>query len=350
MRELRFGFQLNLKGELPAMKRKKAYTRNHYDSISFIETDSAERNEAEEKSRGSKTTPSSHSQHYPSQTLQRRWHMSKKPITTNNRVRNGLVKTVKEEKPAQTKKLLNRAGQKNISQEQQLQRIAPRTRLPVLQKSITTTPKGQSTTVQVGVRHVLKKTDVGSDSPLFSSTTAPDSRTPAKDTNRAIHTARGIFKITDDELKAELEAGTRPAAIAAQYGLSQQALGKRLRRLDQDTLDNVLVRYTEAGEPVLDMCHQIAFLNRATMDILRDAQTPANTKLTAIKRAEAQNELQARIQQIIIGVQETREFQQAVIDAVNEIEPLYPGFRQAFINKLRSKRDLMKAALPPLCR
>jgi len=157
---------------------------------------------------------------------------------------------------------------------------------------------------------------------------------------------RGNVKITDGELRTEIEAGLTIPEIASRYGMSRKTLYPRVRRMEQNTLDAVLIGETEAGEPVLNFREQIAFINRATMDILRSARTSTNLKLTAVKRIEAQNDLQARLNALIMNVQETRAFQETVLETILELEETFPGIRETLVQKLRERKDLTRATTP----
>lgn len=154
------------------------------------------------------------------------------------------------------------------------------------------------------------------------------------------------MKITDDELRNELLHETPILQIAAKYGVTHQGLYKRIRRMKQDDADLFLTKHTAEGIPILDMRSQLLFLNRITWDILRDTKTPANTKLTAIKRVEAQNELQARLEQILVSIQNTTAFQQAVITVISELETAYPGIKLMFMQKMREQKTLVAVTTP----
>jgi len=151
---------------------------------------------------------------------------------------------------------------------------------------------------------------------------------------------KGRFKITNDELRSCLDQGMKIVEIATAYNMNRRSLTKRIRKLEQDSLDQVLQSVTAAGAPVLNVAEQISFLNRATIDILRDSNTGANTKLSAIKRAEQQNELQVRMQQILLNVQETQEFQRVIVETIRELDVTYPGLREVFVKRLRVLKEL----------
>ena len=157
---------------------------------------------------------------------------------------------------------------------------------------------------------------------------------------------RKNVKITTSELRQELSDGLSVPEIGRKYNMAYRSLYKRVRKLSQEDLDAVLVRHTEDGSPVLDMREQLFFVNHATLEILRDVKTPINTKLQAIKRIESQNELQGRLHQIFVSVEETRAFQKVVVETITAMNVTYPGVKNEFLRRLKDWRDMKRATQP----
>ena len=153
-------------------------------------------------------------------------------------------------------------------------------------------------------------------------------------------------RITNEELVACLADGMATGAIAAVFHVSVQAIRKRIAKLKSEHLIDSIQGNDSAGTPFLNTPEQLSWLNRVTIDLIKSTSTPATTKLQAIRRAEAQNELQLRVQRLIIAVNEARSFQRAVLEAITRLEPNYPELRENFVIILNRIKDEEALKIP----
>lgn len=219
------------------------------------------------------------------------------------------------------------------------------TSVPLVRKKDGNEARGQ---VHGGEVHGLNKVQVekGLDTLQVEDTLQVGEIAPPHSTTSATTTKkRPGQKITEEELRLELAAGIHPQRIAERYSMSLRAVRARIAKLKSADLMGVVQGASQDGEPFLNTPEQISVLNKMTFDLIKSKKTNPQTKLHAIRRAEAQNELQLRVTQLLWSITESKIFQQSVLDTINELEETIPGVRELFLVKLKTRRDKEKNVL-----
>jgi hypothetical protein len=163
-------------------------------------------------------------------------------------------------------------------------------------------------------------------------------------------------KVRDDALRQFMDAGHTQAQAARHFGVSEAAVHQRLKRLGRLTAH--VIALEQAGEVVEEQRTASARLERIQRVIdgelaaaVEQARRPGADRAAlrdAIIRLAAevrqQLHLQLGISRTLIDLQEMRDFQRTVVEAIREEAPTTA---QRIVDRLKQRRALRASAQLP---
>lgn len=152
-------------------------------------------------------------------------------------------------------------------------------------------------------------------------------------------TSPGNPIIKTKHLLVLLESEWKPREIAKEYGISVQAVRKRISKIKPAArYDALMVRETPDGIPVLNFPEQIREINKVAFEIL--CMGEPNLKLEAMKRIEKQNMLQIQVAQLQSNLKAVAEFKTIILEALESVDP---KIKEAVIAEIKRRRATARA-------
>jgi hypothetical protein len=167
-----------------------------------------------------------------------------------------------------------------------------------------------------------------------------------------------VAKLSDDELRAYLEAGHSQAEAAKYFCVSQPAIHQRLKRMRH--LTSRVVALERANDVVEEKLSATARLERVQRVIdeelgwaVQEARREGGDRAALVDvvlrlagEVRAQLSLQLAISRTLVDLRIVRDFQQAVIEAIQEESP---ATARRIVARLKERRALRPSAeLPTL--
>lgn len=152
--------------------------------------------------------------------------------------------------------------------------------------------------------------------------------------------------VSDQQILDRLRNNMTATEIANEFGITSDAVRKRIKKMGQRALPYILQRESAIMGVQLDTQKQMLHINQKTFEILNNPKTKVMEQLAAIKRIERQNEIQLKMMQVIFSISEIKAFQESVLSVLQEVDP---DVREAVIEKLSQRRSaisLLKASCP----
>jgi predicted DNA-binding protein (UPF0251 family) len=145
---------------------------------------------------------------------------------------------------------------------------------------------------------------------------------------------RKLITLIDKEKKSQSQA-------AKELGVSRQAVSKRLIELRGKTTKVITAKRAEKViNQKLDTIAQLVKINKQANDLLDQIEDDDGLKLKAMAEIRNQLKLQFEIYQTLYSLKAAQEFQEAVLEAIAEVEP---DVRNRIIQKLNEKRAVRSA-------
>lgn len=148
-------------------------------------------------------------------------------------------------------------------------------------------------------------------------------------------------QIIDTTMIRMIDDGVSQAEVARKFKVSRSAVSKRLKQLRGRT------SYAVAGAKIrrvidskLNVVDQLQTINRATHDLLTQAQNDANLSVKLIAEIRNQLRLMMDIYDTLCSIEAVDEFQEVILEVLNECEP---ELRKEVIFRLNEKRNLRAA-------
>lgn len=167
--------------------------------------------------------------------------------------------------------------------------------------------------------------------------------------------------LTDDKLLELIDTGKSQPEIAKQYGISRQAVSKRLKKIKGVQTKVVATKASQFVKNKIDIIETLNGLNKEALEVLEDLKGWRNGDEKALKKiekngakstdpylltiktlTEIRNQCkEAReIAKELYNMQAILEFQNTVLETITEVSP---ETRDAIIAKLNSKRAVRQA-------
>jgi len=143
--------------------------------------------------------------------------------------------------------------------------------------------------------------------------------------------------LDDLTLKTLIQQGVKVPEIADRYGVTKQAIYKRLKNVGQALVQKTLYNDSEIFGRHLKTLDQLIKINEECFKMVDSKDTKEFIKLQAMRRIEAQNELQIKLYQAMYSVQEVRQFQQTVLEVLHEVDP---SLKQEVLKRFKRRRSL----------
>jgi predicted transcriptional regulator len=145
-------------------------------------------------------------------------------------------------------------------------------------------------------------------------------------------------KINVPRMLKMVDKGMSQAAIARHFGVGRGAVHKRLKELRPPTsfaVAGTMIR--ETVERKLDVMDQLCNINEKTYEILEAVQDDPVTALRAVGEIRAQLKLQADLFSMLFDMNSAGQFQEAILETLNEVDP---EMRKLAIRKLNEKNSM----------
>jgi ParB-like chromosome segregation protein Spo0J len=142
-------------------------------------------------------------------------------------------------------------------------------------------------------------------------------------------------KIDDRKLLRMVDQGKNQVEAAEYFGVSKQAVNKRLKELRGKTTRIVATKKLEATiNRKFDAIQQLIDINKKTLDLLDEAEKKPEFALKCIGEVRAQLKLASEIYGQMYSVRVVNEFMATVTDILRDVDPdVYKEFQRRFNNE-----------------
>jgi predicted transcriptional regulator len=148
-------------------------------------------------------------------------------------------------------------------------------------------------------------------------------------------------KINDTKLIRLVDSGISQSKIAKEFGVSRQAVSKRLLELRGKTTKAVVVKKIEAVvDGKLDAIEQLTKINIKANELLDEVEQDPQLTIKIMAEIRGQLKLQLEIFETLYSLQAVQEFQDTVLEAISEAAP---EVRNEIISKLNGRRSLRQS-------
>ena len=148
-------------------------------------------------------------------------------------------------------------------------------------------------------------------------------------------------QIKDTVMMRMIDSGMSQANVARKFNVSRAAVSKRLKQFRGQT--SYAVAGAKIGKVIdskLNVVDQLQTINRATHDLLSQAQGDANLSVKLIAEIRNQLRMMMDIYDTLYSMESVTEFQEVIVEVMNSCAP---ELREKFISKLKEKRNLRAA-------
>jgi DNA-binding Lrp family transcriptional regulator len=146
-------------------------------------------------------------------------------------------------------------------------------------------------------------------------------------------------KLTEDLLKQYLGLGMAQKEIARLFGVSEAAVSQRVKRLEKRVAPKCLPVVQAAESSVWDMKAATEANYRRALALLDELAEPGD-KIRCIGEIRQHLTHAMNVLQAMYSVQEAKEFQEEVLQVLDECEP---GLRDKILTRLRERRTIRAA-------
>jgi ParB-like chromosome segregation protein Spo0J len=152
-------------------------------------------------------------------------------------------------------------------------------------------------------------------------------------------------KIDDRKLLRMVDAGKTQVEAAEYFGVSKQAVNKRLKELRGKTTRIVATKKLEASiDRKFDAIQQLIDINKKTLELLDEAEENPEFALKCIGEVRNQLKLASDIYGQMYSVQVVSDFMATVTDILRDVDPdVYKEFQRRFNNE-QSLRSAIRIA------
>jgi len=148
-------------------------------------------------------------------------------------------------------------------------------------------------------------------------------------------------KIKDSRMLKMVNEGVSQADIARKFSVTPAAVSKRLREIRGRTTYAVATAKVErAVESKLDAVEQLKVINTRAHELLEQAEDDAHLSVKLMAEIRNQLRLQLDIFETLYSLQGAAEFQESVLETLEEVEP---AIRKMVITRLNEKSALRSA-------
>jgi ParB-like chromosome segregation protein Spo0J len=153
------------------------------------------------------------------------------------------------------------------------------------------------------------------------------------------------YKINDRKLLRMVDAGKTQVEAAEYFGVSKQAVNKRLKELRGKTTRIVATKKLEASiDRKFDAIQQLIDINKKTLELLDEAEENPEFALKCIGEVRNQLKLASDIYGQMYSVQVVSDFMATVTDILRDVDPdVYKEFQRRFNNE-QSLRSAIRIA------
>lgn len=145
-------------------------------------------------------------------------------------------------------------------------------------------------------------------------------------------------KINDTKLMRMFDKGCSQPEMAKVFGVTRQAISKRLRELRAPLTRTAIVREPQKiVNNSFNALDQLMEINRKSLELLEKAEENPEFALKCIAEVRNQIRLAAEIQVHLFSVQEARKFMVIVKEALKEASP--DAYKE-FMRRIASERAL----------
>jgi len=142
-------------------------------------------------------------------------------------------------------------------------------------------------------------------------------------------------------LKLVLEDGLSTSQVAKHFGVSRQAVHKRLQKMrDKTTAAIVSPRAVEAVDRQLKVMDQLVTINNEAHRLLKKLDDNNTLKVKILGEIRAQLNFQMQCFEILFNARAAQDFQESILETLEEIDPYV---RQQVIQKLNEKSALRES-------
>jgi len=152
-----------------------------------------------------------------------------------------------------------------------------------------------------------------------------------------------LNKINDRKLLRMVDQGRTQVEAAEFFGVSKQAVNKRLRELRGKTTRIVATKKLEAMiDRKFDAIEQLININKKTLEMLDEAEENPEFALKCIGEVRNQLKLASDIYAQMYSVKTVENFMATVTDILRDVDPdVYKEFQRRFNNE-RSLRSVIR--------
>ena len=157
--------------------------------------------------------------------------------------------------------------------------------------------------------------------------------------NRGVNLRTG--KISDVRMLKMVDEGISQVKIAEHFGVSKQAVSKRIKELRGKTTKVITTKKVkQAVDDRLDAIAQLKKINDEANRLLDELEEDPGLKIKVMAEIRQQLGLQLQIFQALYDVRAAKEFQDEVIAAIGEADP---DVRDRIIRRLNERRAIRSA-------
>ena len=145
-------------------------------------------------------------------------------------------------------------------------------------------------------------------------------------------------KINDNKLMRMFDKGCEQPEMAKVFGVTRQAISKRLLELRGPITKIAMVREPQKiANNSFNALQQLTEINRKSLEMLERAEETPEFALKCIREVRNQIRLAAEIQVHLFSIQEAQKFMMIVKEALKEASP--DGYKE-FMRRIASERAL----------
>ncbi len=148
-------------------------------------------------------------------------------------------------------------------------------------------------------------------------------------------------KIKDSSMLRMVKEGVSQAEIARKFGVSPAAVCKRIKQLTQRTTYVVAASKMESVvDSKLDVVQQLKTINSQAQTLLEQVADDAHLSVKLMAEIRNQLRLMMDIYEMLYSLEGAAQFQQSVLEVLEECDP---GLRKKVISRLNEKSSLRTA-------